>query len=84
MRKNGTEIILDWLFDILREVYSDLVKNPTKSEFKQGHRHKMFNEKQIQEIKKLKSQGVSNVKIASMYNCSEKTIRNYLKNTSEC
>jgi DNA-binding NarL/FixJ family response regulator len=74
----------------LRTVYQELkrVLEPSipdkeeviiKSEFKQGHRKKMFNEEQVEEIKQLYADGISKSQIAKMYKCSEKTIRNYLK-----
>lgn len=65
---------------------SDLEEDTTKSDKKQkakifvrGRRPKMFTEEQIEKIKQLKKQGKSNVQIAKTYHCSEKTIRNYLK-----
>lgn len=47
--------------------------------FKRGHRKKMFSSIEVQNIKDLKLKGFSNCKIAEIYHCSEKTIRNYLK-----
>ena len=47
--------------------------------FIRGRRPKMFTTEQIEKIKQLKKQGKSNVQIAKIYHCSEKTIRNYLK-----
>ena len=65
---------------------SDLEENTTKSDkkrkskmFIRGRRPKMFTTEQIEKIKQLKKQGKSNVQIAKIYHCSEKTIRNYLK-----
>lgn len=54
-------------------------KTKAKSEFKQGHRKKMFTQEQIEEMVKLKEQGLSNVKIGKIYHCDESTIRRYLK-----
>lgn len=48
--------------------------------FVRGRKPKIFTTEQIKEIKQLKKQGKSNVQIAKIYHCSEKTIRNYLKN----
>ena len=39
----------------------------------------MFNEEQVEKIKQLYADGMSKNQIAKMYRCSEKTIRNYLK-----
>lgn len=50
-----------------------------KSEFKQGHRKRMFNDEDVEEIKKLYATGISKNQIAKIKGCSEKTIRNYLK-----
>jgi len=58
---------------------SEKARNQTLSELKQGHRKKMFTEIQVAEIKRLYSAGVSKNKIAKIFHCSEKTIRNYLK-----
>lgn len=65
---------------------SDLEENTTKSDkkrktkiFVRGRRPKMFTAEQIEKIKQLKKQGKSNVQIAKICHCSEKTIRNYLK-----
>lgn len=58
---------------------TDKKEKTTKSEFKQGHRKRMFSDGDVEEIKKLHSKGISKNKIAKMYGCSEKTIRNYLK-----
>lgn len=44
-----------------------------------GVRPKMFNKTQIEQIKALKDEGLSNYMIAAKFKCSEKTIRNYLK-----
>lgn len=68
------------------EEYSKLksaenVVNSTKSAFKpfiRGHRKKLFTEKEIEKMKNLKSQGTSNRRIAKIFSCDEKTIRNYL------
>lgn len=58
---------------------SDNVQLDAKSEFRQGHRYKVFNDRQIDKINQMKSQKISNVKIAKVFGVSEKTIRNYLK-----
>ncbi|MDU6274084.1 MAG: helix-turn-helix domain-containing protein [Peptostreptococcaceae bacterium] len=74
----------------LRTVYQELkrVLEPSipdkeeviiKSEFKQGHRKRMFNDEDVEEIKKLYATGISKNQIAKIKGCSEKTIRNYLK-----
>lgn len=47
--------------------------------FVRGHRNKIFTPEQTQEILMLKKQGFSNVRIGKIFQCSEKTIRNYLK-----
>ena len=39
----------------------------------------MFNTEEVKKIKDLYAIGLSKNKIAKMYGCSEKTIRNYLK-----
>lgn len=59
---------------------AEKAKNQTKSakSFIQGHRHKIFTNQDIENIKDLKKQGLSNRKIAKIYHCDEKTIRNYL------
>lgn len=54
------------------------IKTKSAKSFVQGHRHKMFSNKDIENIKNLKKQGISNRKIAKIYHCDEKTIRNYL------
>lgn len=60
---------------------SDNIEIKTKSEFKQGHRKKIFDQNQINEIKEMYFGGISKNKIAKHFGCSEKTIRNYLKCT---
>lgn len=42
---------------------------------------KLFNNSQVEKIKELKKQGLSNIRIAKVMGCSEGTIRNYLKAT---
>lgn len=64
---------------ILEPTPSEQEQIKTKFEFKQGHRKRMFNDSQIEELKELYSKGVSKNKIAKMFGSSEKTIRNYLK-----
>ena len=67
-------------FKIFKKIFSaDNGYNKTKSEFKQGHRKKMFTQKQVKQIKQMKNKGISNKKIAKYFQCSEKSIRNYLK-----
>lgn len=69
-------------YPILKQILeysSDNVEITTKSEFIQGHRKKIFNDEQTKKIKQLYQNGMSKNKIAKMFNCSEKTIRNYLK-----
>lgn len=60
----------------------NILKNLKKSKFKknQGHRKKMFSDAEVIEIKKMYNSGVSKRQIAVYFGCSEKTIRNYLKN----
>lgn len=55
---------------------SDKVENMTKSE---PRKPKMFGSADVEKMKKLKKEGYSNVKVAKMMKCSEKTVRNYLK-----
>lgn len=67
--------------------YANLPENKTKNankDFKimNGKRKKIFNEKDIEEIKRLKKEGISNRRIAKIMKCSETTIRNYLKQTT--
>ena len=64
---------------IFEPTISDKKDIKIKSEFKQGHRKRMFNEEQVEKIKQLYADGMSKNQIAKMYRCSEKTIRNYLK-----
>lgn len=65
---------------ILEEENAENVDNKIKSaKFVQGHRHKIFDNEQIDKIKILKCKKMSNRQIASIMKCSEKTIRNYLK-----
>lgn len=64
---------------IFEPVITDKKEKTIKSEFKQGHRKKMFNDAEIENIKKLYDKGMSKNKIAKLKGCSEKTIRNYLK-----
>ncbi len=74
------ENVYEWLkYIIEHKKISDKQINETKSEFKKGHRKKMFNDEKVEEIKALYANGLSKNKIAKMYGCSEKTIRNYLK-----
>jgi len=68
----------------LKKIFTESSENvlkPSKSEnnFIQGHRKKMFSTEQIKEIQEMKKQGLSNCQIAKNFQCSEKTIRNYLK-----
>ena len=64
---------------IFESTISDKKEIKIKSEFKQGHRKRMFNKEQVEQIKQLYADGMSKNQIAKMYRCSEKTIRNYLK-----
>lgn len=57
--------------------------NSEKKEFipMNGRRKKFFNQSDVLKIKEMSKNGISNRKIAKKFNCSEKTIRNYLKET---
>lgn len=61
---------------------SDKAKNQIKSEPKEmnGRRKKMFNNEQVKQIENMFKNGISKSQIARHFKCSEKTIRNYLKN----
>lgn len=61
------------------KVFEEFTKKLSKDYIKRGRRPKIFNQQQINEIYQLKDTGLSNVKIAKMFDVSEKTIRNYLK-----
>lgn len=59
---------------------ADFVDNKIKSAFfKQGTRKKLLNEIDIDNILQMSRNGLSKRKIAKIYHCDEKTIRNYLK-----
>ena len=61
---------------------ADFVDNKIKSAFfKQGTRKKLFDEIDIDNILQMSRNGLSKRKIAKIYHCDEKTIRNYLKKT---
>lgn len=78
--KNGEPLTLRSVYPQLKAIFeSEKVENKTKSEFRQGHRNKMFTQEQIEEMVKLKEQGLSNIKIRKILHCDKKTIRNYLK-----
>ncbi len=75
------ENVYEWLKPIIEhKKISDKQVNKIKSEFKQGHRKRMFTDEDVEKIKELYATGVSKNKMAKRYGCSEKTIRNYLKN----
>lgn len=65
----------------LGDLEKEIIKKYKKEKNINFKKPKLFNDEQIKEINKLKKQGLSNVKIAKKMNCSEGTIRNYLKNT---
>lgn len=70
----------DYIALTSKHLFGNLVPyNFPLPEKRKGHRKKMFTEIQILEIKKLYSEGVSKNKIAKIFHCNEKTIRNYLK-----
>lgn len=54
-------------------------KDEQNSHFMQGHRHKIFNDDEVEKIKKMCTNGISNRQIAKQMKCSETTIRNYRK-----
>lgn len=59
---------------------ADFVDNKIKSAFfKRGVKKKLFDEIDIDNILEMSKSGLSNRKIAKIYHCDEKTIRNYLK-----
>lgn len=65
---------------------TELSENKVKSANKEfipmnGRRKKIFNQNDIIKIKEMSKNGISNRKIAKEFHCSEKTIRNYLKDT---
>ena len=67
-------------YPYLKSIFeSEKPKKKAKTEFKQGHRKKMFTQEQAEKMVKLKEQGLSNVKIGEAFHCSERTVRNYLK-----
>ena len=75
-----------YIYELIEE-YNKISQNTIETTiyakpFIQGHRHKLFDVEQIKRIKNLKSQGMSNRKIAKIMKCSEGTIRNYLKQTT--
>lgn len=67
------------ILKVILEDISDNVEIKTKSEFIQGHRKKIFTNQQLEEIKQMYKDGISKNQIAKKFKCSEKTIRNYLK-----
>lgn len=61
---------------------ADFVDNKIKSAFfKRGTRKKLLNETDIDNVLQMSRNGLSKRKIAKIYHCDEKTIRNYLKKT---
>lgn len=54
-------------------------KTPQRKGPRIGKKPKMFNDDDVKEMVRLKNKGFSNVKISKIFKCSEKTIRNYLK-----
>lgn len=62
---------------------NNMLKDLNKKYLKRGKRKKRFDEKDVKEMELMRSQGMSNVKIAKHFNCCEKTIRNYLNGRSE-
>ena len=71
--------VYEELKKILEPRISEKKESKIKSEFKQGHRKRMFNDAEVKEIKKLYTNGISKNQITKIKGCSEKTIRNYLK-----
>ena len=64
----------------VRNILKNLKKSKLKKSQGQGHRHKMFSDLEVNEIKNMYNSGISKRQIAVHFGCSEKTIRNYLKN----
>ena len=59
---------------------SYFAENKTKCDIKmQGRKPKKFGQDEILEMQKMSKSGISNIKIAKHFKCSETTIRNYLK-----
>lgn len=57
-------------------------KSAPQKALQKKHKKKIFNDKDIKKIKELKKRGISNRQIAKIFKCDEKTIRNYLKQTT--
>lgn len=80
---NNRPLTFRTAYEELKRIFDPTIEdkkaNKVKSEFKQGHRKKMFNDAEIKDIKELYDKGMSKNKIAKLKGCSEKTIRNYLK-----
>lgn len=53
--------------------------SPKSASIISGVKPRMFNQYEVNQIKQYKEMGLSNYKIARKFDCSEKTIRNYLK-----
>lgn len=58
---------------------ADFVIFEPKSAPTRGHRKKVFSGLEVDKLKRMKRDGMSNRSIAKEMNVSEKTIRNYLK-----
>ncbi len=65
--------------EIERKSAENRIKSAPQKALQRGHRKKMFNNKDIEEIRKLKEENTSNRQIAKILKCDEKTIRNYLR-----
>lgn len=79
-----TQVYLDEIQDKLKQLdkidAQIRVITQKYANYQKARKPKMFNQKQIEYIKIRRKQGTSLRKIAKEMNCSEGTIRNYLKN----
>ncbi len=65
--------------EIERKSAENKIKSAPQKALQRGHRKKMFNNKDIEKIRKLKEENTSNRQIAKILKCDEKTVRNYLR-----
>jgi hypothetical protein len=78
-KRKITSVTFDWDKKEYNYYYKgDIVANPTKSPFKQGHRQRMFTVDENFEIVEEYENGVPVKALAKKWKTTPKTIRNYL------
>lgn len=67
----------------MKDLEKVIIKKYEKEKLKNLRKKRLFNNSQIEKIKELREKGLSYREIAKEMNCSEGTIRNYLKKSTQ-